>query len=65
MWQRGEKMTVGEFIERLQMLGVSSNAKLIVWDNKEHEYNIVNVDSVFNDEVAVDIKRTKEDLSGR
>lgn len=58
-------MTVGEFIEQLQMLGVSSNAKLIVWDNKEHEYDIVNVDSVFNDEVAVDIKRTKEDMCGR
>ena len=58
-------MTAGDFIARLQMLGVSSNAKLIVWDNRDHEYEVVNVDSVFKDEVAVDIKRTKEDYSGR
>lgn len=58
-------MTVGDFIAKLQMLGVSSNAKLIFWDNRDHEYEVVNVDSVFKDEVAVDIKRTKEDYSGR
>ena len=58
-------MTVGDFIAKLQMLGVSSTAKLIVWDNRDHEYEVVNVDSVLKGEVAVDIKRTKEDYSGR
>lgn len=58
-------MTVGDFIAKLQMLGVSSNAKLIVWDNRDHEYEVVNVDSVLKGEVAIDIQRTKEDYSGR
>lgn len=54
-------MTVGEFIARLQELGASSNAKIIVWDSQEREYEIKNVDSVFKEEIAVDIVRTKED----
>lgn len=58
-------MTVGDFIAKLQMLGVSSTAKLIVWDNRDHEYEVVNVDSVLKGEVAIDIQRTKEDYSGR
>lgn len=56
------RMTVGEFIARLQELGVSSNAKIIVWDSQGREYEIKSVDSVFTEEeIAVDIVRTKED----
>ena len=58
-------MTVSEFIEKLQLLGASGNAKIIVWDEREREYEVVNVDSVFKGEVVIDIKRTKEDYAGR
>lgn len=58
-------MTVRELIEQLQFLGASSGAKIIVWDNKDHEYEITNIDSVFADEIVFDIKRTKEDMCGR
>lgn len=58
-------MTVGELIERLQSLGASYNANIIVWDRKEREFEIIGVDSVLKGEVAIDIQRTKEDYSGR
>lgn len=58
-------MTIRELIEQLQFLGASSNAKIIIWDDKNHEYEITNVDSVLADEIVIDIKRTKEDLAGR
>ena len=58
-------MTVGELIERLQSLGASYNANIIVWDRKEREFEIIGVDSVLKGEVAIDIQRTKEDLAGR
>lgn len=54
-------MTVGEFIARLQELGVSRNAKIVLWDDKERKYEIKSVDSVFKDEIVIDIVRTKED----
>ena len=58
-------MTVGELIERLQSLGASYNANIIVWDRQEREFEIIGVDSVLKGEVAIDIQRTKEDYSGR
>ena len=54
-------MTVEELIERFHDLGVSRNAKIVICDAKEREYEIKSVDSVFNDEVVIDIVRTKED----
>ena len=54
-------MTVEELIERFHDLGVSRNAKIVLWDNLEREYEIKSVDSVFKDEIVIDIVRTKED----
>lgn len=54
-------MTIRELIEQLQFLGASSSAKIVVWDDKQREYEITNIDSVLADEIVVDIKRTKVD----
>jgi hypothetical protein len=54
-------MTIEELIEKFHDLGVSRNAKIVLWDDKEREYEIKSVDSVFKDEIVIDIVRTKED----
>lgn len=54
-------MTIEELIERFHDLGVSRNAKIVIWDSQEREYDIKSVDSVFKDEIVIDIVRTKED----
>lgn len=54
-------MTIEELIEKFHDLGVSRNAKIVLWDYKEREYEIKSVDSVFKDEIVIDIVRTKED----
>lgn len=60
----GGRMTIRELIENLQRLGVSSTANIVIWDDRNHEYEITNVDSVLADEVVFDIKRTKLDYQG-
>ena len=52
---------IEELIEKFHDLGVSRNAKIVLWDDKEREYEIKSVDSVFKDEIVIDIVRTKED----
>ena len=54
-------MTVIELLSQLQMLGINPNAKIIIWDDKEREYDLVKVDSMFNGEVVFDIKRNPID----
>lgn len=54
-------MTVLELISQLQMLGVSPNSQIVIWDDKEREYELVKVDAVLKGEVVFDIKRTKQD----
>lgn len=54
-------MTIEELIEKFHDLGVSRNAKIVLWDSQEREYEIKSVDSVFKDEIVIDIVRTKED----
>lgn len=54
-------MRVIELITQLQMLGVSANANIVVWDDKNREYDLVKVDSVLKGEIVFDIKRTKID----
>lgn len=54
-------MTVIELVSQLQMLGVSPNAQIVLWDDKEREYEIVKVDAVFKGEVVFDIKRNPID----
>lgn len=54
-------MTVIELLSQLQMLSISPNAKIVVWDEKEREYDLVKVDSMFKGEVVFDIKRNPID----
>lgn len=54
-------MTVLELISQLQMLGVSPNSQIVIWDDKEREYELIKVDAVLKGEVVFDIKRTKQD----
>lgn len=54
-------MTIIELLSQLQMLGINPNAKIIIWDEKEREYDLVKVDSMFKDEVVFDIKRNPID----
>lgn len=54
-------MTILELISQLQMLGVSSNAQIVIWDDKEREYELVKVDAILKGEVVFDIRRTKQD----
>lgn len=54
-------MRVIELITQLQMLGASANANIVVWDDKNREYDLVKVDSVLKGEIVFDIKRTKID----
>ena len=56
-------MTVIELVSQLQMLGISPNAKIVVWDDKEREYDLVKVDSMFKGEVVFDIKRLNSSFS--
>lgn len=58
-------MTVIELVSQLQMLGISPNAKIVIYDDKEKEYDLIKVDTMFKGEVVIDIKRTKEDYAGR
>lgn len=54
-------MTVIELVSQLQMLGINPNAKIVVWDDKEREYDLIKVDSMFKGEVVFDIKRNPID----
>ena len=63
-WIWGGMMTIKELIENLHKLDVSGNANIVIWDDRNHEYEITNVDSVLADEVVFDIKRTKLDYQG-
>jgi len=49
-------MTVMELVSQLQILGVSPNAKIVICDDKEKEYDLIKIDTMFKGEVIFDIK---------
>ena len=55
-------MTVIELLTRLQMLGISPNAKIVIYDDKEKEYDLIKVDTMFKGEVVFDIKDSRDSL---
>ena len=55
-------MTVIELVSQLQMLGVSPNAKIVIYDDKEKEYDLIKVDTMFKGEVIFDIKYSRDSL---
>ena len=52
-------MTVEELLIKLQDLDVDKKADIIIWDDKDREYEITNVDSLYNSEITIDIKKVK------
>lgn len=45
-----------ELVSQLQILGVSPNAKIVICDDKEKEYDLIKIDTMFKGEVIFDIK---------
>lgn len=53
-------LNLKQLTDRLKVLLANKDAKVFVVDPRERYYRITNVDTVFADEVVIDIERIEE-----
>lgn len=55
-----KELNLKQLMDRLKVLLANKDAKVFVVDPRERYYRITNVDTVFADEVVIDIERIEE-----